>query len=126
MDDIVKIIGCLLGFFAVLLGAFAAHRLKRVWSAEALQSFETGVRYQMYHAIVLLLLGFQLGFSNPAERMAAYCFIAGTLLFSGSIYLLCYASENRLRLRLLGPMTPLGGLLLLTGWALLLYLFLPF
>ena len=122
----IKISAALLGFTAVLLGAFGAHRLKNIWAPETLLSFETGVRYQMYHALVLLLLGFLGGFEEPAMRLSAWCFLSGTILFSFSIYLLCLASYKRRKFKVLGPLTPLGGLLLLCGWALLLYHFLSF
>lgn len=124
MVELIRISAALLGFTAVLLGAFGAHRLKKIWATETLQSFESGVRYQMYHALVLLFLGFGVNVQDPVVRISAWCFLIGTMLFSFSIYLLCYASWKRRKFKFLGPLTPLGGLFLLCGWALLLYHFL--
>nr|WP_298793294.1 DUF423 domain-containing protein [uncultured Allomuricauda sp.] len=118
-----QLIGGLYGLLAVIFGAFGAHALKKKLTPDQLQSFETGVRYQMYHAIVLLVLSFNFGFDKPIERYIAHCFISGTFLFSFSIYGLCLSTANGKKLRFLGPVTPLGGLLLVIGWALLVYSF---
>ncbi|MEY8020187.1 DUF423 domain-containing protein [Muriicola sp. SD30] len=120
---LVQVTGALLGFLAVLFGAFGAHVLKKSLSEELLKSFETGVKYQMYHAIILVVLGFNLGFTTPLETYMAYCFIFGTLLFSFSIYGLCLSGAKGRKWKFLGPVTPLGGLLLLAGWAMLFYSF---
>ena len=119
----VKVFAALFGFLGVLLGAFGAHRLKRILEPELMQSFETGVKYQFLHAIVLLILGFQLDFETSIERLIALCFILGIVLFSFSIYGLCLSKAKNNKLKFLGPITPLGGLLLLMGWGLLLYHF---
>ncbi len=116
--------GALYGLLAVVFGAFGAHALKKKLTPELLHSFETGVKYQMYHAIVLLVLGFNLGFDRSLDSIIVHCFIFGTLLFSFSIYGLCLSAANGKKLRFLGPITPFGGLLLVVGWALLLYSFL--
>ena len=120
---IVKFFASAFGFFGVIFGAFGAHRLKRVLVPEVLQSFETGVKYQLIHAVVLLVLGLHFEFIDFTERMIVSCFILGVLLFSGSIYALCYAKAKNLNFKFLGPITPVGGLLLITGWGLLLYYF---
>jgi len=120
---IVKVFAAIFGFFGVIFGAFGAHRLKRVLPAEVLHSFETGVKYQLIHAVVLLFLGFHFDFISFTERMIASSFIIGVVLFSGSIYALCYAKAKGLNMKVLGPVTPVGGLLLITGWGLLLYYF---
>ena len=120
---LVQVIGALYGLLAVLFGAFGAHALKKSFDEEQLRSFETGVKYQMYHGLLLLVLGFNLGFTTPLETYIAYSFIFGTLLFSFSIYGLCLSGAKGRKWRFLGPATPLGGLLLLVGWALLLYSF---
>ncbi|MBT8283839.1 MAG: DUF423 domain-containing protein [Flavobacteriaceae bacterium] len=120
---LVQVTGALLGFLAVLFGAFGAHVLKKSFSEELLKSFETGVKYQMYHAIILVVLGFNLGFTTPLETYMAYCFIFGTLLFSFSIYGLCLSGAKGRKWKFLGPVTPVGGLLLLAGWAMLFYSF---
>jgi|SRR6056297_1780926 len=118
-----QMMGALYGFLAVIFGAFGAHALKKKLTPELLQSFETGVKYQMYHAILLLVLGFNLNFDKPLDSAIVNCFIFGTLLFSFSIYALCLGAAKGNKPRFLGPVTPLGGLLLVAGWALLLYSF---
>lgn len=120
-----QVAGALYGFLAVIFGAFGAHALKKKLTPEQLQSFETGVKYQMYHAIVLIVLGFNLGFDHPLDNYIVNCFVFGTLLFSFSIYALVLSASGGKKLRFLGPITPLGGLLLVIGWGLLLYSFLP-
>ncbi len=120
---LVQLSGALLGLLAVIFGAFGAHRLKRSLNPEQLNSIETGVKYQFYHALLLLVLGFNLGFNSPLETAMAYCFMYGTLLFSFSIYLLTLLGARGRKVPYLGLLTPLGGLLLVIGWGLLLYSF---
>ena len=115
------IFGAIFGFLAILLGAFGAHLLKKKLTQEQLQSFETGVKYQMYHAIVLLVLGFQLNREITIDSYIINSFIIGVILFSFSIYGLVISSANNKKLKFLGPITPLGGLFLALGWALLIY-----
>ena len=117
------IFGSLFGCTAVIFGAFGAHLLKKKLTSDQLQSFETGVKYQMYHAIVLLIIGFNLERSTSLDNCILYAFIIGTLLFSFSIYGLVLSSANNKKLKFLGPITPLGGLFLVAGWALLIYKF---
>lgn len=116
-------IGAFYGLLAVVFGAFGAHALKKSFSEEQLKSFETGVKYQMYHAIVLLVLGFNLNLTTSVEKYMIYCFIIGTFLFSFSIYGLTLSASKGKTLKFLGPITPIGGLLLVIGWGLLLYSF---
>lgn len=123
MKQIVLIFGAAYGMLSVILGAFGAHAFKDILSPEKLVSFETGVRYQMYHAILLLVIGFALSFSTPIERWAAICIIVGVVFFSFSIYLLSFAEHWNINLRFLGPVTPFGGLFLITGWLLLIIFF---
>jgi len=120
---LVQFLGALYGLLAVVFGAFGAHALKKSLSDGQLQSFETGVKYQMYHSILLLVLGFNLGFTTPLESYMAYCFILGVFLFSFSIYGLSISASKGKKWKWLGPVTPLGGLLLVVGWGLLLYSF---
>ncbi|RXG22607.1 DUF423 domain-containing protein [Leeuwenhoekiella aequorea] len=115
--------GALFGFLAIVFGAFGAHALKNKLTEEQLHSFETGVKYQMYHAIVLLVISFNLNFNSRLETILLTCFIVGTLLFSFSIYGLVLSSASGSKMRFLGPVTPLGGLLLAIGWLLLLFNF---
>ena len=121
MNENAIIIGGIFGFSAILLGAFGAHLLKKKLNLQQLQSFETGVKYQMYHAIVLLILGFQLPVTSTINNYIVYAFIIGTVLFSFSIYALVLLSANNKKLKFLGPITPLGGLFLALGWGLLVY-----
>ncbi len=118
-----QVTGALLGFLGVLFGAFGAHYLKRKLSEDQARSFETGVRYQLLHAILLLVLSFNLSFSGPLDGYIVGAFLWGTLLFSFSIYGLVLSEVYGKKWRFLGPVTPLGGLLLLAGWALLGYSF---
>jgi uncharacterized membrane protein YgdD (TMEM256/DUF423 family) len=117
------IFGALFGLLAVVFGAFGAHALKNILSEDQLKSFETGVKYQMYHAILLLVLGFNLNQTSTLEKYIIYCIIIGTFLFSFSIYGLVLSAAKGKKMKFLGPITPLGGLLLVIGWALLLYSF---
>jgi uncharacterized membrane protein YgdD (TMEM256/DUF423 family) len=108
--------GALFAAIAVICGAFGAHFLKTKLSAESLQTFETAVRYQFYHAFALLLTGiFFKEFSNPFIKWAAVFFVIGIILFSGSLYILCAAQS----MHWIGAITPFGGLCLIAGWLLL-------
>lgn len=123
MNRSVLIWGALLGVFAIILGAFAAHGLKPHLGIESLQTFETGVKYQMYHALFLLFLG---GFPVASEKVKRICFyltLFGVLLFSGSIYLLATNSLTSFDFRILGPVTPIGGALMIFAWIVLLISF---
>ena len=124
MNNLALITGAFFGLLSVIFGAFGAHLLKKKLTKEQLQSFETGVKYQMYHAIVLLVLGFNLDNSTSISNYIVYAFIIGIMLFSFSIYGLVISSANNKKMRFLGPITPLGGLFLVIGWGLLIYQFL--
>lgn len=123
MKQFVLIMAGIYGMLSVVLGAFGAHALKSILSAEKLASFEVGVRYQMYHAIVLLIIGYALSFTTSIERWAAICIIVGVFLFSFSIYLLTFSEYWNVNLKVLGPITPIGGLFMIAGWLLLIVLF---
>ncbi|WP_333662868.1 DUF423 domain-containing protein [Chishuiella changwenlii] len=123
MKNIILTIASLYGMIAVILGAFGAHAFKKLISAEKLASFEVGVRYQMYHAIVLLAVGMYFQFNTGIEKSAAWFLIAGTFIFSVSIYFLSFAEYWNVNLKFLGPITPLGGLFMIIGWALLAWIF---
>lgn len=120
---VAQFIGAFFGMTAIIFGAFGAHALKKIMTAEQLSSFETGVKYQMYHALVLLMLSFNMNLDTSLEKYMVYAFILGTFLFSFSIYGLCISSAKGKKWKFLGPITPLGGLFLVAGWALLLYSF---
>ena len=116
-QQIILISGAAFGMLAIILGAFGAHALKKILNTDQLKSFEIGVKYQMYHALVLLFSGTY--FSTPNQLMA-WSFIIGTILFSFSIYGLVLSDANGRKIKFLGPITPLGGLLLVIGWIMLL------
>ncbi|WP_397363599.1 DUF423 domain-containing protein [Olleya sp. R77988] len=116
-QQIIIATAALFGMLSVIFGAFGAHALKKVLSKDQLHSFEVGVKYQMYHAIVLLILGFNSQNITPAIY---WCFTVGIILFSFSIYGLVLSDAKGKKLRFLGPVTPIGGLLLVIGWLLLL------
>lgn len=118
-----QVIGSILGLLAVVFGAFGAHALKKSLNNDQLKSFETGVKYQMYHAILLLVLSFNLNLDTSLQRYMIYCFIIGIFLFSFSIYVLVIGKSKGKSMAILGPVTPLGGLLLVMGWGLLFYSF---
>lgn len=105
-------IGALYGFLGVAFGAFGAHALRARLSADALAIWKTAVEYQFYHALALLLVGLWIA-QQPARALnvAGICFALGTLLFSGSLYVLALSG-----VRVLGAITPFGGLLFLLGW----------
>ncbi len=107
-------IAAILGGVGVVLGALGAHSLEKILSPQQLDSFETGVRYQLIHALALLALGL----SENARRYTwtGAFWISGTLLFSGSIYVLSALELSPSMRGVLGPITPLGGLLLIAGW----------
>ncbi len=123
MNEIALLFAAFFGATAIILGAFGAHLLKKKLSIEQLKSFETGVKYQIYHAIVLLVLGFQLKEDTAINKYIFLAFIIGTVLFSFSIYGLVLSSSRNKKMRFLGPITPLGGLFLVIGWGLLMYTF---
>jgi uncharacterized membrane protein YgdD (TMEM256/DUF423 family) len=105
-------LGALSACMAVAAGAFGAHALRARLSPELLAAFETGARYQMYHALALVGVALVLArWPVPSVRLAGWLFVAGTLLFSGSLYLLALSGT-----RWLGAVTPLGGLCFLAGW----------
>jgi uncharacterized membrane protein YgdD (TMEM256/DUF423 family) len=113
MDRTFSLIAALAGFIGVALGAFGAHGLRGRLSADMLAAFETGVRYHMYHALALLLTAvIMTRFSGVWVVAAGWFFIAGMVLFSGSLYLLAFTG-----VRTFGAITPIGGVALLLGWA---------
>jgi len=111
--------GSIFGALAVILGAFAAHGLEKLISLDAQQTFETGVRYQMYHALFLLLIGQMGGLSKKVKRQMSVLVIIGTMMFSGSIYLLATNALTNFDFRAIGFVTPIGGSLLIVAWIIL-------
>lgn len=112
--------GAFFGATAIILGAFGAHALKEKLSVESLAVFETGVKYQMYHALFLLFAGLAPLLSLKAKKAIFWLTVAGVSFFSGSIYFLSCQTLFGADLKFLGPVTPIGGLLLITAWIVLL------
>tara|TARA_R100000935_G_scaffold15007_1_gene29824 strand:- start:76 stop:465 length:390 start_codon:yes stop_codon:yes gene_type:complete len=120
MDRKYYIAGILFGLIGILIGAFGAHGLKPLLTTEALTTLETGVKYQMYHALLLILLGILVHNGQQFPKALFYLLIIGLILFSGSIYLLASNELTTIDFRALGLATPLGGSLLIISWAWLL------
>lgn len=123
MKQFTLIVASLYGLTSVILGAFGSHLFKQYLTPEKLVSFEVAVRYQMYHAIVLLIIGLYFTFNTSLERWSAICIMLGTFLFAFTIYLLSFAEHWGLNLKFLGPITPVGGAILMIGWVLLVVCF---
>jgi len=112
MDRLFFALGSVSGFLAVGLGAFGAHALKARLAPELLATFEVGVRYQMYHALALLAVGWAATrWPGSAVNASGWLFVAGTAIFSGSLYALSLSG-----VRWLGAITPIGGAAFLAGW----------
>jgi len=112
--------GTLFGLLSVILGAFGAHAFKEILTPDRLESYETAVRYQMYASLFLLIIGFFLRFETRMQKSISWLMILGVLLFSGSIYLLSFQEVWEVNLKFIGPITPLGGLLMILSWFFLL------
>jgi uncharacterized membrane protein YgdD (TMEM256/DUF423 family) len=114
MDRTFLLIGAVMGFLGVAIGAFGAHGLRSRLAPEMLAVFETGVRYQMYHVVALLLVAAAIGHVGQARLLtiAGWSFVAGIVIFSGSLYALALTGTG-----ILGAVTPIGGLGFLVGWA---------
>lgn len=113
------VLGSIFAALAVILGAFAAHGLEKLLEAKQLETFQTGVRYQFYHAFGLFVVGLlSLHTSNQDYKWAVICMSLGILLFSGSLYLLSTQSVLNISTSFLGPITPIGGALFIVSWIL--------
>ena len=114
MNRTFLLLGAVMGFLGVTLGAFGAHALRARLTPEMLAVFETGVRYQMYHALAILAVAAVVGSGGNARlaSVAGWCFAAGIVLFSGSLYALTLSGVGAL-----GAITPIGGVFFLAGWA---------
>lgn len=113
-------ITAILGMIAIIFGAFGAHTLKEKLGTNALQSFETGVRYQMYHVLALLFVNTYSAFSTKVKRNISILFFIGILFFSGSIYAI---TAGGIEPKLIWFITPLGGLFFIIGWMVMCYNF---
>jgi uncharacterized membrane protein YgdD (TMEM256/DUF423 family) len=113
--------GCLFAGLAVALGAFGAHALKAVFSPQQLSIYDKGVTYQFYHSLALLAAGILFSsFPFAGVRWAAWLFMAGIVLFSGSLYLLAGLQSKGMSIGPAGIITPIGGLCFIAGWLVLL------
>ena len=121
MNRQIIITAALFGLTAVIFGAFGAHALKASLSSADLEAWKTAVSYQFYHTLVLLFLSNFSKYRSRSIRFGYWSFTAGIILFSGSIYLLSLRSLIGINLSFLGPVTPVGGLLLILGWLFLLF-----
>jgi uncharacterized membrane protein YgdD (TMEM256/DUF423 family) len=119
MDKKIISTGAFFGMLAIILGAFGAHALKKVLSLEQLSTFETGVRYQMYQALFLLFIGIMTDLSQKTKKIIYNLVLFGVILFSGSIYLLATNTLTPFDFKVIGFVTPIGGLLLILAWGIL-------
>ena len=119
MERKITSVAALLGMLAIILGAFGAHALKKELSVEQLNAFETGVKYQMYHALFLLFLGLNALLDEKAKTTVFQLVIFGVIFFSGSIYLLTTKAITGVDFKFIGILTPIGGALLIVAWSIL-------
>lgn len=123
MDRKIITTAAFLGMTAIILGAFGAHALKKILNLEQLNTFETGVKYQMYHALFLLFIGLSQSILEKTKKIIFYFVVIGVVFFSGSIYLLATNDLTSFDFKIIGFVTPIGGLLLIIGW---IWLFIDF
>jgi len=123
MDKRLITAGALLGMLAIILGAFGAHALRKLLPTEQLVTFETGVRYQMYHALFLIFISQLSSLSDKTKKTIYLLVLSGVFLFSGSVYLLATNSITSFDFKVIGFVTPIGGLLLILGWGVLFFNF---
>jgi uncharacterized membrane protein YgdD (TMEM256/DUF423 family) len=121
MERKITSVAAFMGMTAIILGAFGAHALKKQLSIEQLGSFETGVKYQMYHALFLLFLGMNTFLNEKVKKAVFQLVIFGVFFFSGSIYLLTTKAITGVDFKFIGILTPIGGAFLIVGWSILLW-----
>lgn len=124
MNKAILVTASILGIIGIILGAFAAHGLKQLITTESIQTFETGVKYQMYHALFLLVVGASSMVQQKFKRLIFYLVLVGVFFFSGSIYALATNTLSTFDFKTIGFITPIGGLLLISAWVVLLINFL--
>ena len=117
----ITVLAAVMGALTVIIGAFGAHGLKEIVSEKTITSFETGVRYQMYHVIVILIIGFSAYIDPKTQKWVSRFFVIGILLFSGSIYLIVMKDIFFINTKIFTIATPIGGLFLILGWLRLTY-----
>ena len=116
MNKKIVLTGLAFGILAIILGAFGAHGLKQFLSIEQLSSFEVGVKYLMFHALFLLFVSNTNFVAEKEKKQVFYLTLFGTLFFSGPIFLLTTKNVTEIDFKFLGPVTPIGGLLLIVAW----------
>jgi len=121
MNKTILITGLVLGLLAVVFGAFGAHGLKRVVGPEEINTFETGVKYQMYHALFLILLYMLPNITASVRNTVFYLVLVGVILFSGSIYFLATNVLTSFDFKKIGFVTPIGGTFLIAAWGYLIF-----
>ena len=123
MNKTIVVTASILGMFSIILGAFGAHALKDLIPFESQQTFETGVRYQMYHALLLLFIGSTNLVQQKTKKIIYYLVVVGLIFFSGSIYGLATNELSMFNFKSIGFITPIGGLSLILAW---IFLFIDF
>ena len=123
MDRKIFLLACVSGGLGVVLGAFAAHGLKPLLSISAFESFNTGIRYQIYHSFLLFFIGLSTHIKPSQKSILFKLILTGVLLFSGSIYFLATNDLTAFNFKVIGFITPFGGLVLIASWILLFYYF---
>jgi len=121
MNKTILATGLIFGVLAVILGAFGAHGLKKVIGPDDINTFETGVKYQMYHALFLMILSVIPQVADNVKTTVFYFVVFGLLLFSGSIYFLATNALTGFDFKKIGFVTPIGGTLLIAAWGILIY-----
>ena len=120
MNKKILVLASVLGVISIVLGAFGAHGLKQLITSEAIATFEVGVRYQMYHAILLLFVGSTALIKPKTKKIIFYLVVLGILFFSGSIYALATNVLTDFDFKIIGFVTPIGGLFLILAWVFML------
>ena len=123
MKNLTLIIGAFYGMLSVILGALGSHAFKKILPEDKLHSFDIGVKYQMYSALFLLIIGYILKFETKTENWISWLMIFGTFFFSVSIYFLVFQETLNINMKFLGPITPIGGMMMIISWALLIWYF---
>jgi uncharacterized membrane protein YgdD (TMEM256/DUF423 family) len=124
MNKKILIVGSIFGLISIVLGAFASHGLENLITKDAIETFQVGVRYQMYHALLLLFVGSTLNIKPKSKQWIFRLTLVGVVLFSGSIYGLATNTLTGFDFKTIGFVTPIGGLLLIVSWAIMLLDFL--
>ncbi len=124
MNKKLLIAGSILGLISIILGAFASHGLENLVNNDAIETFQVGVRYQMYHALLLLFVGTAIKIQHKSKKRIFFLTVIGVVFFSGSIYGLATNELTAFDFKTIGFITPIGGLLLILSWLIMLLDFL--